>query len=78
MNVQQVAAFNNASGVTSNELLTTIVTVFFIVGIFWAVIMLLGVLKNLIKEPDINIQHLIMIVLRVLAVIVICLFLVNV
>jgi integrating conjugative element protein (TIGR03758 family) len=78
MNPQQVLAFNNASGTTSNELLNVIVTVLFVMAIFWAVMMMIGKLKSLVRNNDIDMVHMAMVTIRVLAVLVIILFLVNV
>lgn len=78
MNAQQVVAFNNASGTTTNELLTVIITVLFVSAVFWAVIMMIGQLKSLVKDHDIDMLHMAFVAIRVLAVVVVILFLVNV
>lgn len=78
MNANQVTAFNNASGTTTNEMLTIIITVLFVLTIFWAVIMMIGKLKSLVKDHDIDMVHMAFVAIRVLAVVVVILFLVNV
>ncbi len=78
MNAQQVVAFNSASGTTTNELLTVILTIFFVLSVFWAVIILIGKLKAMVKDQDIDVFRMSMIALRVLAILVVVLFLINI
>jgi len=78
LNTQQVMAFNNASGTTTHELLTVIITVLFVIAVFWAVIMMIGKLRSLVKDPNIDMVHMALVAIRILAVIVVILFLVNV
>ncbi len=78
MNAQQVVAFNSASGTTTNELLTVILTIFFVLAVFWAVIILIGKLKAMVKDQDIDVFRMSMIALRVLAILVVVLFLINI
>lgn len=78
MNTQQTVAFNHASGTSTHTLASVIVTVLFVVAVFWAVIIMIGKLKALTKDQDIDIPHIAFAAIRVLAVVVIVLILVNV
>jgi len=78
MTNQQVLAFNHASGTTSNELLTAIVTMLFVIAMFWVVIMMVGKLRSLTHEHDVDVGHIALSSIRVLGVVVMILFLVNI
>lgn len=78
MSTQQTVAFNQASGTTVHTLALVIVTGLFVVAVFWAVIIMIGQLKALTKDQDIDVPHIAFAAIRVLAVVVIILILVNV
>lgn len=77
MNAEQIAAFNQSSGITVNGLSIFIVTVLFVIAIIWAIILLGGKMKAMMRDPNIDVNHIFITSMRILAVVVIVLFLVN-
>lgn len=77
MSQAEITAFNQASGTTIHELVMAIVTFFFVIGVFWAVIMLIGKMKALAKSGTIDVPEFVLSTIRVLVVMVVILCLVN-
>lgn len=78
MNVEQTTAFNTASGTTVGELQLFILTLLFVTACLWAVIMFWGKIMAFKKHQEIDGLHILWSSLRILAVVVVVLFLVNV
>ena len=78
MNAAQVTAFNTASGTTVGELQMFILTMLFVIACIWAVIMFWGKITSFKSHKEIDALHILWTALRVLAVVVVILFLVNV
>ena len=78
MNAAQITAFNIASGTTLGELQLFILTLLFVIACLWAVIMFWGKLMAFKQHQEIDGIHVLWVSLRILAVVVVILFLVNV
>ena len=77
MDSSEIAAFNMASGTTVTELQYFILSTLFVVACLWAVIMFKGKLASLKSQTSINVPQFIFTGVRILIVLVIILFLVN-
>jgi len=78
MNAVQLTAFNTASGTTVGELQMFILTMLFVMSCLWAVIMFWGKIIAFKQHREIDGLHIAWSSLRILAVVVVILFLVNV
>ena len=74
----QIQAFNSTSGTTISELQTFILTMLFVISCIWAAVMFVGKINSFRKGEDINFVEVVFSGLRVLAILVVILFLVNV
>ena len=78
MSPEAIDAFNNASGTTVSHLSGFFTSALFVIAIFWGVILLVGKIKALTKDHDIDVIRFLTVALQILAVLVIVLLLVNV
>ena len=78
MNAAEVTAFNTASGTTVGELQLFILSMLFVMACIWAVVMFFGKIMSFKSQNEIDAIHILWVTLRILAVVVVILFLANI